>query len=85
MKNAKLNSNDAPKIEAPKVTKKSVVIQMLNEDGGATINEMAQKIVDIGRDADYEKNQRVVRLWLSKIGFKVVRDVETKKYTPAPK
>lgn len=60
------------KVKTPKTTKKMVVIEFLEKDGG-TIQEIAQAITDMGLDPDVEKNQRVVRLWISKIGFKVER------------
>jgi hypothetical protein len=53
----------------PKITKKSVVIRFLNQDGGASIKQMAQAMVDEGLDPDLDKNERVTRLWISKIGF----------------
>jgi hypothetical protein len=66
-----------------KVTKKSVIIKMISTPDGATINSMAQALVDQGIDLDLEKNKRVVRLWLTKIGFKVNRDKESGRYTKA--
>ena len=53
----------------PKVTKKSIVIGCLKD--GATIEEMAQAIVDQGIDPDYKKNCYIVKLWLSKMGYDV--------------
>jgi hypothetical protein len=64
-----------------KVTKKSVIIKMISTPEGSTINDMARAIVDQGIDLDLEKNKRVVRLWLTKIGFKVKRDKESGKYS----
>jgi hypothetical protein len=61
---------ETPKKE-PKVTKKVIVIRNLEKEGGSTIGHIAQEIVDLGMDSDLEKNKRVVRLWISKIGFKV--------------
>ena len=54
-----------------KTTKKSIVITHLDMDGGDSIDNIAKAIVDLKIDPDLEKNKRVVRLWISKIGFKV--------------
>lgn len=67
----------------PKVTKKSVVIRMISTKKGALIVDIAQEIVTQGIDADLEKNIRVVKLWLSKIGFKVEKDEKTNCYRKA--
>jgi len=69
----------------PRVTKKSVVIELISKGDGATVNQIAKEIVRRGIDADLEKNKRVVRLWLSKLGMPVQRDKETGKYTPVKK
>lgn len=70
----------APKAKAPAAapaaapkgpTKKSVVIEMISTKKGAKIVDIAQTIVDRGMDADYDKNVRVVRLWLTKLGIPV--------------
>lgn len=53
------------------VTKKSVIIEMISRPEGALVSEMAQVIVDKGIDPDLQKNTRVVRLWLSKLGIPV--------------
>lgn len=67
---------------APKVTKKSIVIELISTKSGAKIDAIAQAIVDRGIDADLEKNKRVTRLWLTKIGFPVKR-LETGCYIKA--
>ena len=69
----------------PRITKKSVVIELISKGDGATVNQIAQEIVKRGIDEDLEKNKRVVRLWLSKLGFPTIRDKETGKYTPLKK
>jgi hypothetical protein len=51
------------------VTKKSVILELLKSKKGATIEQMAQAIVDRGIDADYDKNCRVVKAHLQKMGF----------------
>ncbi len=58
----------APKKQKPgRVTKKSIVEDSLEE--GATILEMAERIVAAGIDANLEKNIKTVKLWLRKMGF----------------
>lgn len=52
-----------------KRTKKSVVIEMIGTDEGATIEEIAQVITNDGIDPDFDKNKTVVKLWLSKMGY----------------
>lgn len=74
-----MKSDDLPKDEKPtkpkekKLTKKQIVIQYLEKESGSSIGDIAQAIVDLNIDPDLEKNKRVVRLWISKIGFKVER------------
>ncbi len=62
-----------PTPPAPKkkktVTKKSIIVELLKSKKGATIEQMAQAIVDRGIDADYDKNCRVVKAHLQKMGF----------------
>ena len=67
----------------PRVTKKSVVIELVSTKKGALVADIAKAIVDRGIDADLEKNIRVVKLWLAKIGFKVERDEKTLCYRKA--
>jgi hypothetical protein len=71
------------KVKETRVTKKSVTISMLDKDGGTTIDEIAQGYVDVCKDPDLDKNKRVARLWISKIGFKVMKDKETGRYARA--
>jgi len=58
-----------------KRTKKAVVEEMISTKKGATIEEIAKVITDEGIDTDFEKNKKVVKLWLSKMGY------DTKKAT----
>ena len=81
-KKPKTEKKPAEKKE-PKITKKSVVIEMISTKKGALVEDIAKQIVERKLDADYEKNLRVVKLWLSKIGFKVERDEKTKCYRKA--
>lgn len=77
--------NDEKKSEK-KPTKKATTIVMLKKDGGVTINQIAQAYVDVNGDPDIEKNRRVARLWLSKIGFEVSSrkdEAGVKYYFPA--
>ena len=55
-------------------TKKQVVTDMVSKKKGATLEEIAQAITDEGIDPDVQKNKRVTRLWLRKIGFEVTKD-----------
>jgi outer membrane biosynthesis protein TonB len=50
-----------------KPTKKKIVLECLKK--GATIEQMAKEIVKAGIDDDYDKNCRVVKAWLGKMGF----------------
>lgn len=52
-----------------RVTKKSVVEEALKE--GATIEQMAEKVAEAGIDDDYDKNYRVVKAHLRKMGYDV--------------
>jgi hypothetical protein len=66
------NAEEAPEVEKPKrITKKSVTIDLLEKDGGTTIEEIAKGYANVCGDPDMEKNKRVARLWISKIGFAV--------------
>ena len=81
-------SEETPKTDKkepkePRVTKKSVVIELISTKKGALVDDIAKAIVDRGIDADLEKNIRVVKLWLAKIGFKVERDEKTLCYRKA--
>ena len=61
------------KVVKPEVkpTKKAIVLKSL-EGKGATVAQMAQKIVDLGIDPDYDKNCRVVKAWLHKMKRKAL-------------
>ena len=54
-----------------KATKKSVIESLINTKSGATIEEMAVAIVEAGIDPDLEKNKKIVKLWLHKMGFDI--------------
>jgi hypothetical protein len=70
----KKQSKKAAKEKASKgITKKSVIIDILNA-GGATVDQMAKAIVKAKLGGDLDLNKRVTRLWLRKIGFKVEKD-----------
>ena len=55
------------KIDIPRVTKKSIIIDILNA-GGGTVDEMAVKITEAGL-GDFDRNRKTAGLWLRKIGF----------------
>jgi hypothetical protein len=61
------------KPKSKKVTKKSVCLEYLSKKEGGSLKEMARAIVDRGIDSDFDKNVRVCRLWMSKIGVPVKR------------
>lgn len=61
-----------------KRTKKAVVLELISKKTGASIEQIAQQIVDEGIDPDYKKNMVVVRLWLSKLGYKTNKDAIAK-------
>lgn len=66
----KTENNDSAMADAgDKVTKKSIVLELLKSKKGATIEQMAQAIVDRGIDTDYDKNCRIVKAYLQKMGF----------------
>ena len=58
-----------------KITKKSVILDMISQDGGASIEEISQEIERLGIDPDHEKNLRIVRLWLHKMGYQVAKKI----------
>jgi hypothetical protein len=66
-----INDLNDDRSKSKKMTKKMTTIQFLDRDGGVSINQIAQGYLDINNDPDLDKNRRVARLWISKIGFKV--------------
>ncbi len=71
--NAVLNDDKKDSKKEPRITKKMVVIEFLDRPEGGLPKDIAQAIVDRKMDPDFDKNLRVVKLWLSKIGFPVVK------------
>jgi hypothetical protein len=75
----------APKPEgtsnAPKITKKSICIEMVSRKGGATLDEIAQAISDRGICSDIKVNKTTAGLWMHKIGFAIAYDKERKTYS----
>lgn len=63
--------------EEPRVTKKSIVIELVSRKGGATVEEMGEAMVK-AKLGDLDRNTKTARLWLPKIGFKVVRSKDGK-------
>ena len=56
--------------KAPRArSKKSIIEEMIGSEKGATVEEMAQAMVDQGIDSDFKKNIVITKLWLSKMGF----------------
>jgi hypothetical protein len=70
-------------IPNPKITKKSICIEMVNRKGGATLDEMAQEIANQGICSDLTTNRVTCSLWMHKIGFKVDFDKDSKTYRRA--
>lgn len=66
-----INDLNDDKKSSKKITKKMTTIQLLDKDGGASLDQIAQGYRDINNDPDMDKNKRVARLWISKIGFEV--------------
>lgn len=62
----------AAKKDVTKITKKSIIIDMLQN--GATIEQMAKAIVKKGIGGDLDRNIATTKLWLPKIGFAIVKD-----------
>jgi hypothetical protein len=67
------------KTDEPRVTKKSIIIEMVSK-GGATLDEMATACTKAGL-GDQERNVKTVGLWLRKLGVPVKKDEKTGKYT----
>lgn len=59
----------------PRVTKKSIVIDMVSKGKGATVEKMAEACTKAGL-GDMERNLKTVKLWLPKLGFKVERNAK---------
>ncbi len=78
-----ITSKPAAKPKEKKPTKKAVVVEFLKRDGGATLEEMGKEMTARGIDPDTERNTKTAGLWIRKIGFKVVKDKETGKYSAA--
>jgi len=69
-----------PVVKPERITKKSICLEMVCRDGGATIEEMAQEIARRGVDANMEANRSTAQLWMSKLPITVVRDRKTDKF-----
>ena len=68
--------------EEPRITKKSIIIDVLSKKSGATIEQMGEAITKAGL-GDLEQNLKTAKLWLPKIGFPVTRDKESGRYSRA--
>jgi hypothetical protein len=66
---------------APKITKKSICIEMVSRKGGASLDEIAQAISDRGICSDLKINKTTAGLWMHKIGFDVSYDKDSKRYS----
>ena len=69
---------EKPAEKTPKITKKSVMVEMLKDGSkGYTIQEFAEKITAAGL-GELETNKKTASLWLRKIGFEVKKDEENR-------
>jgi len=68
--------------EQPRVTKKSIVIEMLDRKNGSTIEQMGEAMTKAGL-GELDRNIKTAKLWLFKIGFAIKRDKETGRYSKA--
>ena len=57
----------------PKITKKSIIIDLLDKDEGVTLEQMASACTEAGL-GDYDVNLKTAKLWIRKIGFPVKKD-----------
>jgi hypothetical protein len=81
----KTAAKKAAEPKEPKVTKKMIVDEFLRnkKTKGATIDTIAQAVADRGVDKDLRANKVTCKLWMSKIGYKVLHDEKTGKYRKA--
>ena len=61
------------KLSTPKITKKSIIIDLLDKDEGATLEQMADACTEAGL-GDHDVNLKTAKLWIRKIGFPVKKD-----------
>ena len=65
-----------------RISKKSIIEMMIRYPGGSSLRDMGLMIRDLGIDDDLDKNIRVARLWISKLGYRIIRIGD--KYYPDP-
>ena len=65
-----------------RISKKSIIEMMIRYPGGSSLKDMGMMIRDLGIDDDLDKNIRVSRLWISKLGYRIIRIGD--KYYPDP-
>ena len=82
-KTAPANASKPEAIPNPKITKKSICIEMVSRKSGATLDDMAQEIANQGICSDLKTNRTTCSLWMHKIGFKVDFDKDSKTYRRA--
>lgn len=58
--------------QSDRITKKSISINLLKSDKWISLNDIALSYQDKLNDKDYDKNIRVARLWISKIGYPIL-------------
>lgn len=59
------------KLSDKKLSKKDITILFLDKDQGSSLDDIAKGYRDLYHDPDMDKNKRIARLWISKIGFKI--------------
>ena len=78
-KAAKANGTPQKKDEKTKgkeelrITKKSIIVDLLSRKSGATIQQMGEAITKAGL-GDLEQNLKTAKLWLPKLGFAITKD-----------
>jgi hypothetical protein len=81
------HSNMVNDDKGSKLSKKAICIQMIDREGGATLDEMAHAIKDAGIDSDLRVNRTTASLWMSKLTdehgnpIQVLNDKITGKYS----
>jgi hypothetical protein len=65
-----------------KVSKKSIILSILNGKGG-TLDQMSAAIIKAGLGGSPQLNRRVSQLWLPKLNIKIKRDEKTGIYRKA--
>jgi hypothetical protein len=68
------------KTEQPKLTKKLIIMSLLDRKEGASLDECAEAITKSGIDPDTKKNRSTSLLYMSKLPKPVIRDEAGRYY-----